>query len=308
MRKKKIFELQSLYRENLVIEGYEFGEGSLGACIMGSLRGNEVQQLYVCSQIVKTLKEIEATTPEKIRKKVMVVPSGNHYSLNIGERFWVCDHTDINRMFPGYNEGETVQRIADGLFKGIKDYPYGLQFTSNYVAGDYIPHIRIMKTGLEDIEDAKKFGMPYVVIREPRPYDTTTLNYNWQIWDTNAFSIYTGVTDTIDDEKAKLAFNAVMHFLNEKGIVEYDAEQAYTSLVINDDDLISIQTTRAGLFNFVCLTGDEVKCGDVLARVYDPFEGYLLEEIKAPCDGFIFFHHNKPMVYAKTIAFKMIAE
>lgn len=31
----------------------------------------------------------------------------------------------------------------------------------------------------------------YVVMRKPEPIDTTTLNYNWQVWETNAFSVYT---------------------------------------------------------------------------------------------------------------------
>ena len=33
------------------------------------------------------------------------------------------------------------------------------------------------------------FGLPYVVMRKPAPIDTTTLNYNWQIWETNAFTV-----------------------------------------------------------------------------------------------------------------------
>ena len=32
------------------------------------------------------------------------------------------------------------------------------------------------------------------------PIDTTTLNYNWQIWETNAFSIYTKETDEVDEQ------------------------------------------------------------------------------------------------------------
>lgn len=28
-------------------------------------------------------------------------------------------------------------------------------------------------------------------MRKPEPIDTITLNYNWQIWETNAFSVYT---------------------------------------------------------------------------------------------------------------------
>ena len=31
-------------------------------------------------------------------------------------------------MFPGYDLGETTQRIADGIFSQIKDYEYGIQF------------------------------------------------------------------------------------------------------------------------------------------------------------------------------------
>lgn len=55
-----------------------------------------------------------------------------------------------------------------------------------------------MHTGFEDISLARGFGLPYVIIREPKPYDTTTLNYNWQIWETAAFSVYTGGTERID--------------------------------------------------------------------------------------------------------------
>ncbi|MEI3339200.1 MAG: hypothetical protein V8R80_03960 [Eubacterium sp.] len=42
----------SPYREDLKISGFSFGHGQKAACIMGSIRGNEVQQLYACSQIV----------------------------------------------------------------------------------------------------------------------------------------------------------------------------------------------------------------------------------------------------------------
>jgi integrase len=58
---------------------------------------------------------------------------------------------------------------------------------------------------LQNTELAKKFGLPYVMVRNPKPYDTTVLNYNWQIFDTYAFSVYSGNTDTINKESAKVA-------------------------------------------------------------------------------------------------------
>ena len=60
MRKIKLFGMDSPYREELQISGYCFGHGEKAACIVGSIRGNEVQQLYVCSQIIRKLGELEA--------------------------------------------------------------------------------------------------------------------------------------------------------------------------------------------------------------------------------------------------------
>ena len=62
-------------------------------------------------------------------------------------------------MFPGYDLGETTQRIADGIFSQIKDYEYGIQFTSFYMPGEFIPHVRLMDEGYSDVITAMKFGM-----------------------------------------------------------------------------------------------------------------------------------------------------
>ena len=100
MRKTEIYKLDSPYREDLTISGYSFGHGKKAACIVGSIRGNEVQQLYVCSQIIRKLEELEAARKIAADKEILVVPSVNHHAMNIGKRFWPVDNTDINRMFP----------------------------------------------------------------------------------------------------------------------------------------------------------------------------------------------------------------
>ena len=59
MRKEKIYSLSSLYRENMDIYGYRFGKGEKAACIVGAMRGNEIQQMYIGALLVKSLKELE---------------------------------------------------------------------------------------------------------------------------------------------------------------------------------------------------------------------------------------------------------
>ncbi len=307
MKKQTIYEIKSLYRDNFRVTGYEFGKGSKSVCVVGSIRGNEIQQLYVCSQLVKRLKKMEEEGKIKKGHKILVVPSVNPYSMNIKKRFWSTDNTDINRMFPGYNLGETTQRIAAGVFEVIKEYKYGMQFASFYMPGKFTPHIRMMKAGFENVELAKEFGMPYVVLRNTRPYDTTTLNYNWQIWETNAFSIYTTTTAQVDKESAGTAIRSILTFLEKQGIVEYHGHDGYISMIVEDTDMIPVRTKVAGIFEGTVSVGEEVAKGQILARVINPYEGEAEETLRSPADGIVFFAHDDPLTYANTAVYKLIA-
>ena len=121
MEKKIIYQIDSLYRDTFRVTGFEFGEGKKSVCIVGNTRGNEYQQIYTCAKLVQKLKQLENAGKIKEGHKILVIPSANPYSANVKKRFWPTDNTDINRMFPGYDLGETTQRIAAGVFEEIKE-------------------------------------------------------------------------------------------------------------------------------------------------------------------------------------------
>lgn len=320
MEKKIIFETSSLYRDPFRITGFEFGEGEKSVCIVGNTCGNEVQQIYACGKVVKLLKAFEEEGKIQPGHKILVIPSLNPYSVNCQKKFWPTDNTDINRMFPGYHLGETTQRIAAGVFDAVKEYQYGIQFSSFYMPGRFMPHVRMMETGFHDVEMAKEFGMPYVVVRKVRPYETTTLNYNWQIWETNAFSIFTTTTNELDDASAKAAVKAIVRFLAKRGVLRLKADPATEegikdkqtldaavhSEVIFDTDLVPVRATGAGIYKSQVQVGDVVTKGQLLAQIINPLEGDVTEEILSPADGVVFFDHKEPLVYARTAVIKLV--
>lgn len=306
MEEKLLFELDSVYRDNMRIKGFSFGKGEKSVCIVGATRGNEVQQVYICSQLIKIFRQLEKQGKIKDGKSIMVVPTVNNYSMNIAKRFWSTDNTDVNRMFPGYNLGETTQRIAAGVFENVSDYEYGIQFTSFYMQGSFIPHVRMMKTGFENIELAKDFGLPYVFRREARPYDTTTLNYNWQLWETKAFSVYTNATDSIDIVSAREVINAVLSFLNKNGIIEFRCHQGYVSQFIEGQTLVNVKSNVSGIFIRYANVNSSVKKGDTLAEIIDPYTGLPVDTIKSPVNGIVFFHADQPVIYSQAPLYRII--
>ncbi|NLK94797.1 MAG: succinylglutamate desuccinylase [Clostridiales bacterium] len=306
MLKEIIYSLESLYRDDLRITGYKFGKGNKAACIVGAIRGNEIQQLYVCSQLIKELKKLEQRGAIAKNNEILVIPSINHYSMNIGKRFWAVDNADINRMFPGNSNGEVTERIADGVFKEVQGYSYGIQFASFYMPGDFIPHVKMMETGYQSPSLANLFGLQYVVIRKPKPFDRATLNFNWQMYNTNAFSVYTNSTDKIDIISANHAVVSVLRFLTRMGIIKYTCHGGYIASILNEEDLMPVKTNASGIFRRVKEPGDGVERGDVLAEILDPYEGEIIFRVIAPTDGIVFFAYNSPMVMENVVVFKVI--
>lgn len=311
MRKEIIFQMKSTYRDDFRIVGYRFGSGEDTACIVGPMRGDEVQQQYVCSQIVKSLQEKESRGEIAEGKSILVIPSCNPFSMNVSRRFWAMDGTDINRMFPGYDKGETTQRIAAAIFKRIEGFKYGMQLASFYVPGEFVPHVRMLNTGYEDIENARLFGFPYITTRKPLPFDTTLLNYNWQIWNTSSFSIYAGQTDRIDPTTSGQTVDAVLRFFyNIQVLVSSTSEQmpvqpGYNSAFIDEETLTSVTAHHAGVYVREHVAGDYVKPGEVLAHILHPYDGRVLEEVRCETGGLVFFSHHRPMVLQNALLYRI---
>lgn len=164
----------------------------------------------------------------------------------------------------------------------------------------------MMKTGYENVEKARTFGLPYIVLKVPKPYDTTTLNYNWQIWETNAFSLYGTVTDTIDEESAEEMIQSILRFMKTLGILKTEVSSGVNSRVFTDRELMTLRPEKSGIFRSLAEVNSRVEKGQLLAYILDACEGEVVEEIRATATGVLFFAHNKPMVYANTAIFKLL--
>lgn len=308
MIKENIYRFTSAYRGDYEINAYRFNKGEKSCCIVGALRGSEIQQLYVCSKLVRALGELERQAKISYGHEITVVPCVSPFSMNIGKRFWCEDNRDINRDFPGVSAGEPTQRIAAELLDRIGEFQYGVQFASFYINGDFIPHVRMMETGKENTGIANLFGMPYVVLRKPRPFDETTLNFNWQLRGTNAFSLYANETERIDEEGAAIAVTSVLRFLSRMGMIKYRCHGGYVSTVLEEDGLVSVKSGTGGLFHRIKKPGDEVVQGEVMAEVLHPCENTVLEEIRAGCSGVVFFAHKSPLVAENSVLYKVVRE
>ncbi|MCD8338799.1 MAG: M14 family metallopeptidase [Burkholderiales bacterium] len=307
MRTEVIFEMESCYRESFKVIAHYFGGKRPMVCVLGNLRGNEIQQLYISGMLVKRLKEIEEQGLIRRSYGICVVPTANPYSINIGKRFWAMDNSDINRMFPGYDKGETTQRIAAGIFDKLQGYKYGIHVASFYIPGDFVPHVRMIHTPYQDVSMGELFGLPFVVLREPVPFDTTTLNFNWQVWGTMAYSIYSNSTDQINQAGAEAAVSAILRFLARMRIIDYNVYGGNEATIFPEDELQTQRSSLAWIFVPYAKCFDEIRKGEVIAKIVDPITGED-SPVVADVNGIVFFRRNEPLVMAHQELFMVVPE
>ncbi len=305
MKKIEILRLESLSRAPLVIEGYLFKGSDPKApslAIVGAMDGDAILPLFCSSQMVSWLKSIDK---EKIKGDILIIPSINHYALNIAQRFWPLDKTDLNMMFPGYKEGETTQRIAAKVFEAISGYTYGINLERRRDPTNCLPHIKLFKSGYEDLAGAKKFGFKIVHHSELNSIDTVTLQYNWQLWGTKAYSIVCPIDNLVDSNISNQIHQAMVRFMDKSRVIEHNTFNAYESNIVTKTNLRVIKAKRSGIFIPKECVGNYVFKGQILGEIIHSLNGEVINEIKASSDGMVVCCYNNSLILENAVAFRI---
>ena len=93
---------------------------------MTGTHGDELDGQYVCYEIVKQLN----AHPEKLKGIVDIYPDVNPLGLDTGSRGIPMFDLDMNRVFPGDNNGAITEYLAAGIIDDIirKRYVSGYSF------------------------------------------------------------------------------------------------------------------------------------------------------------------------------------
>ena len=308
MEKIEIVNIKSLSRAPLVIDGYLFKGSDPKApslVIIGAMEGNSILPLYTASSIVDFLNK-KIKSKKKIRGDVLIIPSINHYALNIGERFWPLDKTNLNMMFPGYDQGETTQRIAKKIFDVASKYDYAISLENRTSPANCIPYIKLFKSNYEDLQGAANFGFKIIHHKEMRSIDTVSLQYNLQLWGSKAYSIICPNINQVDTKMANNIIQAMIRFMGKTSIIDYQIYDGYESNIISSETIEVIQSEKSGIFIPKVTAGSYISKGGVLGEIIDSLTGAVIKELVAPFDCMILCIYNKSLIFETAVAFHIV--
>ena len=147
MTQRILLHMTAPLREDFDILYHDIGEefGPPRIALVAGLHGNELNGVFVLSRLAAFLQEVAAGQQAglQLRQRAIIIPAVNILGLNTLSRHWPFDHTDINRMFPGYDAGETTQRIAHAVLEVTRLAHYRVDLHSASLDFEEVPHVRL---------------------------------------------------------------------------------------------------------------------------------------------------------------------
>ena len=259
--------------------------------LVAGLHGNELNGVFVLSRLAGFLADVAdgARPPLALRARVIVVPAVNVLGVNVGRRAWPFDGTDLNRMFPGYDAGETTQRIARAVFETTRAAHYRIDVHSSNPEFEELPQVRLYEPSADERRDAVLFGLPAVIERRGNPIFTSTIGHAWKQVPGESFVLQVGQGGMVQLAHCERLFRALVGFISRVGVL------AGTELASEDDEVryfglrqtLPLMAERAGLFVSTLQVGAWLSAGDTIGYVYDGFDGSLRATITTPRSGLL---------------------
>ncbi len=103
---------------------YSFGKGDPKVLIVGGLHGDELVGMVAARILVNKLRDMN------VRGTVRVIPIANELGLYMRSRVNPIDGKDLNRVFPGREDGSVSERIAARIWRYVIESEYVIDLHS----------------------------------------------------------------------------------------------------------------------------------------------------------------------------------
>ena len=289
-------------REAFTIPYHDLGprDAAPRMALVAGLHGNEINGVFVLGRLANYLAGVAAGRhpTQDLLQRLVIVPAVNVLGLNLRTREWPFDKTDLNRMFPGYDAGETTQRIANAVMELTRKAHYRIDIHSSNEDFEEVPQVRLYDPSDAERATAAKFALPAIIERNANKLFTVTMANAWSYCGGENFVVQAGRAGAIQPAHCETLFKSLVTLLGELEILSgVDLASDEDSHYFGLDQTFPLISERAGIFVSKKNVGSWLLAGAIIGYVYDGFSGRLLETVKAPVAGMLTGLRRQPLLF-----------
>lgn len=263
--------------------------------------GDEVTGIVTIQEVFKRIQK-----QHLLRGSVYAFPLMNPIGFDTASRYITLSREDLNRSFPGSENGSLAERIADRILGTIKETKPSLVVDLHNDWMKSIPYTLVDidpgPGGEKAYEQAKKVAQKtgLIVVAETEQ-SSKSLSYTLLRDNIPALTLELGESYVVNEQNVQYGLNAIEGILRYLEMLEpaeevlgYEIPDALRGKTLNFSS--GPASSGSGIIRFLGAPGDIVKQGQVVAKIYNAF-GKLLDTVKCSSDGVILGHSDSSVAF-----------
>jgi predicted deacylase len=263
--------------------------------VSAAIHGDEINGVEIIRRLLVN-KSIDS-----IRGTLIAIPVVNVYGF-VSKSRYLPDRRDLNRSFPGSENGSMASRLANVLMTEILPHTtHIIDLHTGAVNRENLPQIRAKLQDNPELETlARAFGVPVI------------LNAEFLENSFRAAAFDQGIGVLLYEAGEALRFDEVSIRAGVRGVLQVMIElemrtrskrtRKVESMIANTSRWV--RAGQSGILRSLIATGTKVQEGDLLAYINNPL-GEHNEELISPVSGIVIGKTNLPLVFAGEALFNI---
>lgn len=266
--------------------------------IVTGTHGDELEGQFVCYELNQRIQK----HPEYLHGIVDIYPAFNPLGIDSITRGIPMFDLDMNRIFPGSEEGPMMETMVSRLMSDLKGADMCIDIHASNIYLEEMPQVRINEeTADQLVPYARLLNVDFVWIHAAATVLESTLAYSLNMIGVPTLVVEMGVGMRITKDYGYQLVDGILNLMKEMGIWSGPVESVREPLISSDRAIGFVNADHPGIYLPDARIFDEVMRGDVLGKIVDPLTGSVLEEVKAPITGEVFTRREYPIVYSGSL-------
>ncbi|MBR0373342.1 MAG: succinylglutamate desuccinylase/aspartoacylase family protein [Mogibacterium sp.] len=272
--------------------------------IVTGIHGNELEGQYVCYEVSRILRE----HPGCLTGIVDIYPALNPLGIDALERGVPGFDLDMNRIFPGTENGSMVEHAASRIVKDLAGSDLVLDIHASNIYLTEIPQVRISELYEATLLPyAARLNVDFIWVHAASTVLEATLAHSLNSIGTPTLVVEMGIGLRLTQAYGEQLVQGVFALLKYMGMWTGDCIEPRRPLISrNNTDVEFLNAPVAGVFLQRMEHNSYALEGQVIGEIVDPLKGECLCEVKAPCSGVIFTLRDFPIVDEGSLVGRML--
>lgn len=216
----------------------------------------------------------------------------------------------MNRIFPGDPNGHLIEHTAYEIIQDLRGADMVIDIHASNIFLREMPQARInVKMSRKLIPYAKMLNIDFIWIHDAATVLESTLAHSLNVIKTPTIVVEMGIGMRITRDYGNRLVDGIFNMMKKmkmwSGLVPKDISHPMLSTT---GEVCFMNAEASGIIIPSVSHSVDVKKGDLLCQIVDPFEGVILQNVLSPVDGVVFTLRTYPVVYEGSLIARIFSK